>query len=106
MLLLMTTTAAPRKMAAAAIAFIAPSNKDKGKKALERLFAPEFRNRLDAVVEFGALTPEAVERGVDKFVTELDAPLLARRVTVQLTPAPRQWPAAVGYANTSAARPR
>src|SRR5204862_414518 len=82
-ILIMTTNAGAQEMAAAAIGFGDPSNKDKGKKALERLFAPEFRNRLDAVVEFGALTPEAVERVVDKFITELDAQLLARRVTVQ-----------------------
>src|SRR5207245_408264 len=104
-ILIMTTNAGAHEMAAAAIGFGDPSNKDKGKKALERLFAPEFRNRLDAVVEFGALTPEAVERVVDKFITELDAQLLARRVTVQLTPAARQWLAERGYDKTFGARP-
>ncbi len=104
-ILIMTTNAGAQEMAAAAIGFGDPSNKDKGKKALERLFAPEFRNRLDAVVEFGALTPEAVERVVDKFITELDAQLLARRVTVQLTPAARQWLAERGYDKTFGARP-
>src|SRR5439155_228721 len=93
------------KQLAAALGFGDPSNKDKGKKVLERLFAPEFRNRLDAVVEFGALTPEAVERVVDKFITELDAQLLARRVTVQLTPGARRWLAERGYDQTFGARP-
>jgi len=104
-ILIMTTNAGAQEMAAAAIGFGDPSNKDKGKKVLERLFAPEFRNRLDAVVEFGALTPEAVERVVDKFITELDAQLLARRVTVQLTPGARRWLAERGYDQTFGARP-
>src|SRR5438067_737044 len=104
-ILIMTTNAGAQELAAAAIRYGDPSNKDKGKKALERLFAPEFRNRLDAVVEFGALTPEAVERVVDKFITELDAQLLARRVTVQLTPGARRWLAERGYDQTFGARP-
>jgi ATP-dependent Clp protease ATP-binding subunit ClpA len=104
-ILIMTTNAGAQEMAAAAIGFGDPTNKDKGKKALERLFSPEFRNRLDAVVQFGELTPEAVERVVDKFITELDSQLLARRVTVQLTPAARRWLAERGYDRDFGARP-
>jgi len=104
-ILVMTTNAGAQEMAAAAIGFGSPTNRDKGRKALERLFSPEFRNRLDAVVQFGALTPEAIERVVDKFVTELDAQLNARRVTIHLTPAARQWLAARGYDLTFGARP-
>jgi len=103
--LVMTTNAGAQEMAAAAIGFGEPSNRDKGKKALERLFSPEFRNRLDAIVQFGALAPEAVERVVDKFITELDAQLLARRVTIQLSPAARRWLAERGYDPTFGARP-
>jgi len=104
-ILIMTTNAGAQEMAAAAIGFGAVSNRDKGKKALERLFSPEFRNRLDAVVTFAPLTPEAVERVVDKFVTELDAQLAARRVTIQLTPAARRWLAERGYDTDFGARP-
>jgi ATP-dependent Clp protease ATP-binding subunit ClpA len=104
-ILIMTTNAGAQEMAAAAIGFGDPSNRDKGKKALERLFSPEFRNRLDGVVEFGALTPEAVERVVDKFVTELEQQLEARRVSIQLSPAARRWLAARGYDTTFGARP-
>jgi ATP-dependent Clp protease ATP-binding subunit ClpA len=103
--LIMTTNVGAQEMAAAAIGFGAPTNRDKGKKALERLFSPEFRNRLDAVVQFGALTPEAVDRVVDKFVTELEAQLEARRVTIQLSPAARHWLAERGYDATFGARP-
>jgi ATP-dependent Clp protease ATP-binding subunit ClpA len=104
-IVIMTTNAGAQEMAAAAIGFGSASNTDKGKKALERLFSPEFRNRLDAVVQFGRLTPEAVERVVDKFITELDAQLNARRVTIQLTPAARRWLAERGYDETFGARP-
>ncbi len=104
-ILIMTTNAGAQEMAAAAIGFGSPSNKEKGRRALERLFSPEFRNRLDAVVQFGRLTAEAVERVVDKFVTELDAQLNARRVTIQLSPAARRWLAERGYDETFGARP-
>ena len=102
---IMTTNAGAQEMAAAAIGFGQITNQEKGKKALERLFSPEFRNRLDAVVQFGALSPEAVERVVEKFVTELDAQLAARRVTIQLSPAARRWLAERGYDVAFGARP-
>ncbi|HLK10550.1 MAG TPA: ATP-dependent Clp protease ATP-binding subunit ClpA [Candidatus Binatia bacterium] len=104
-ILIMTTNAGAQEMAAAAIGFGAASNAEKGKKALERLFSPEFRNRLDAVVPFAGLSPEAVERVVDKFVSELETQLAARRVTIELTPAARRWLAERGYDPTFGARP-
>src|SRR6185369_11176039 len=104
-ILIMTTNAGAKEMAAAAIGFGEATNRDKGKKALERLFSPEFRNRLDAVVEFGALGSEAIERVVDKFVTELDAQRAVRRVTIQLSPAARRWLAERGYDVAFGARP-
>ncbi|TMA40991.1 MAG: AAA family ATPase [Deltaproteobacteria bacterium] len=104
-ILIMTTNAGAQEMAAAAIGFGEPTNRDKGRKALERLFSPEFRNRLDAVVTFASLTPEAVERVVDKFVTALEAQLVGRRVTQELTPAARRWLAERGYDEAFGARP-
>ncbi len=103
--LIMTTNAGAQEMAAAAIGFGAASNAEKGQKALERLFSPEFRNRLDAVVHFAPLQSDAVERVVDKFMTELDTQLAARRVTIELTPAARRWLAERGYDRTFGARP-
>src|SRR5262249_5111478 len=103
------TNAGAQEMAAAAIGFGSVSNAEKGQKALERLFSPEFRNRLDAVVHFAPLAPDAVERVVDKFMTELDAQLAARRVAIELTPAARPAPrrrlAERGYDQPSGARP-
>jgi ATP-dependent Clp protease ATP-binding subunit ClpA len=103
--LIMTTNAGAQEMAAAAIGFGAASNVDKGRKAIEKLFSPEFRNRLDAIVPFAGLGPEAVDRVVDKFITELEAQLAARRVTIELTPAARRWFAERGYDSTFGARP-
>src|SRR5207244_10156227 len=104
-ILIMTTNAGAQEMAAAAIGFGDASNQEKGRKALERLFSPEFRNRLDAVVQFGRLSPEAVERVVDKFMTELEAQLESRRVAITLAPAARRWLAERGYDPAFGARP-
>jgi ATP-dependent Clp protease ATP-binding subunit ClpA len=102
---IMTTNAGAQEMAAAAIGFGEPTNRDKGQKVLERLFSPEFRNRLDGIVQFGSLTPEAVDRVVDKFVTELESQLESRRIAIQLAPAARRWLAERGYDATFGARP-
>jgi ATP-dependent Clp protease ATP-binding subunit ClpA len=102
---ILTTNAGAQEMAQTAIGFGEVSNAEKGAKALERLFSPEFRNRLDAVVHFGVLAPEAVERIVDKFITELESQLTGRRVTIELTPAARRWVAEHGYDPTFGARP-
>jgi ATP-dependent Clp protease ATP-binding subunit ClpA len=104
-ILIMTTNAGAAEMAAAAIGFGGRSNLDKGPKAIERLFVPEFRNRLDAIVSFHSLSPEVVERVVDKFVMELDAQLNEKKVFLELTPAARKYLAAKGYDPTFGARP-
>ncbi len=104
-IVIMTTNAGAQEMAAVAIGFGDVSNVEKGQKVLEKLFSPEFRNRLDAVVNFAALVPEAVERVVDKFMTELEGQLAQRRVQIELTPAARRWMASRGYDRTFGARP-
>jgi ATP-dependent Clp protease ATP-binding subunit ClpA len=104
-ILIMTTNAGAQEMAAAAIGFGTATNAEKGARALERLFSPEFRNRLDAVVHFASLGAEAVERVVDKFMTELEGQLAQRRVQVELSPAARRWLAERGYDTTFGARP-
>jgi len=103
--LIMTTNAGAQEMAAAAIGFGETSNQEKGQKALERLFSPEFRNRLDAVISFAGLATSAIERVVDKFVAELGAQLADRRVTVVLSDAARGWLAERGYDPKFGARP-
>ena len=77
----------------------------KSKAAVERVFSPEFRNRLDAIVTFGALTPSVMETIVEKFILQLEAQLSERHVAITLTPAARAWLAAKGYDPAFGARP-
>jgi ATP-dependent Clp protease ATP-binding subunit ClpA len=77
----------------------------KSKAALERAFSPEFRNRLDAVVTFRALTPSVMETIVEKFVLQLEGQLAERHVAITLTPEARAWLAAKGYDAVFGARP-
>jgi ATP-dependent Clp protease ATP-binding subunit ClpA len=95
-------------MSQAAIGFAGERGKDvkaRGKQALEKLFSPEFRNRLDAIVSFGTLTPEVMETIVLKFILELEAQLAERRVAIALTPEARAHLARKGYDTTYGARP-
>jgi ATP-dependent Clp protease ATP-binding subunit ClpA len=103
--LIMTSNAGAQEMAAAAIGFGGRSNVDAGTKALERLFAPEFRNRLDAVITFANLPLPVVELVVDKFILELDAQLNEKKVFLQLSAAARRYLAEKGYDQTFGARP-
>jgi ATP-dependent Clp protease ATP-binding subunit ClpA len=77
----------------------------KAKAALERVFSPEFRNRLDAIVTFKPLTPEAMETIVDKFILQLESQLSDRPVAITLMPGARAWLAAAGYDKVFGARP-
>ncbi|HVO22079.1 MAG TPA: AAA family ATPase, partial [Candidatus Margulisiibacteriota bacterium] len=104
-ILIMTTNAGAQEMAAAAIGFGGRSNAEKGAKAIERLFSPEFRNRLDAIVQFASLPPPIIEKVVDKFIMELDAQLNEKKVFIQITAAARRYLAEKGYDPTFGARP-
>jgi ATP-dependent Clp protease ATP-binding subunit ClpA len=104
-ILIMTSNAGAREMASASIGFGQRSNAGKGEVALEKLFNPEFRNRLDATVTFGTLPREAVEKVVDKFVNEVVQQLAEKKVTISLTPAARGYLAEKGYDTTFGARP-
>ncbi|HSF91685.1 MAG TPA: ATP-dependent Clp protease ATP-binding subunit ClpA, partial [Paracoccaceae bacterium] len=73
--------------------------------AIERQFTPEFRNRLDAVISFGALPKEVILKVVDKFIMQLEAQLVDRNVTIELTPEAAAWLADKGYDSRMGARP-
>ena len=77
----------------------------KSKAAIERLFSPEFRNRLDAIVTFGNLTPDVMETIVEKFIMQLESQLAERRVAITLSPEARAWLAKKGYDPIYGARP-
>jgi ATP-dependent Clp protease ATP-binding subunit ClpA len=107
-ILIMTSNAGSREMNALGIGFATDQAKDapqKGKKAIERLFSPEFRNRLDGIVTFDSLSPEVMETIVEKFVLELEAQLRERRVAFTLTPEARSHLAKKGYDPRYGARP-
>jgi len=89
--LILTSNAGSREMSTASIGFTDGGTSDKAKTAIERVFSPEFRNRLDAIVTFRALTPAAMETIVEKFILQLEGQLAERRVAITLTPEARAW---------------
>ncbi|MBZ0325397.1 MAG: AAA family ATPase, partial [Alphaproteobacteria bacterium] len=104
-ILIMTTNAGASEMAKPAIGFARDEREGEDEEAIKRLFSPEFRNRLDAVISFANLGPEVVGRVVDKFVMQLEAQLSDRGVAIELTDAARDWLAAKGYDPQYGARP-
>jgi ATP-dependent Clp protease ATP-binding subunit ClpA len=74
-------------------------------EAINRMFTPEFRNRLDAIIQFAGLSSEIIARVVDKFVMQLEAQLTDRGVTIELTDEARDWLAKKGYDPLYGARP-
>ena len=104
-ILIMTTNAGAREMSSTPLGFGARSNAGKGKEAIEKMFSPEFRNRLDAMIVFNSLTMEIIERVVDKFIIELDHQLNEKKVFLQLTVKGRRWLAERGYDPSFGARP-
>jgi ATP-dependent Clp protease ATP-binding subunit ClpA len=105
--LIMTSNAGSREMSAKSMGFSDAIGGKAGqsKAALERMFSPEFRNRLDAIVTFGTLTPAVMETIVEKFILQLEAQLSERHVAITLAPAARAWLATKGYDPVFGARP-
>jgi ATP-dependent Clp protease ATP-binding subunit ClpA len=107
-ILIMTSNAGSREMSQAAIGFAGDRRQDsksRAKQAIERFFTPEFRNRLDAIVNFKSLTPAVMETIVDKFVLELEAQLRERKVAIDLKPEARAHLAGMGFDPVYGARP-
>ena len=104
-IVIMTTNAGASDLAKAAIGFGRNVREGDDKEAIDRLFTPEFRNRLDAIISFGNLPMEVVHRVVDKFVAELEGQLDDRQVEILLTDAAREWLAEKGYSTEYGARP-
>lgn len=122
-ILIMTSNAGAREMASKAIGFgeLAKNTnfadtelkqkqdtleiKNKGLKALEKLFSPEFRNRLDAMIPFSPLAKEVMEGIVEKFFSEMQTGLAAKKVSISMTSAAKSWLAEKGYDKDNGARP-
>ena len=104
-ILIMTTNAGARDLASAAFGFHKSKREGDDREAIDRLFAPEFRNRLDAIVPFSRLPESVIARVVDKFILQLEAQLSDRNVTIELTDEAREWLVKNGYDESMGARP-
>jgi ATP-dependent Clp protease ATP-binding subunit ClpA len=104
-ILIMTTNAGAADMAKEAIGFGREGRAGEDEDAIKRMFTPEFRNRLDAIIPFAALSQEIVGRVVEKFVMQLEAQLADRNVTIELSSAAKEWLAERGYDRLYGARP-
>ena len=104
-ILIMTTNAGAADMARAPIGFGRETREGEDTAAIENLFTPEFRNRLDAVISFAALSKDVIMKVVEKFVLQLEAQLMDRNVTFELTPAAAAWLGNKGYDDKMGARP-
>jgi ATP-dependent Clp protease ATP-binding subunit ClpA len=115
--LIMTSNAGSRELSAGTIGFWDSGKSDRAvdsrqkasqqrsRHAIEKVFSPEFRNRLDAIVSFGPLTPGVMETIVEKFILQLEAQLAERRVAITLETGAREWLATKGYDPVFGARP-
>jgi len=102
---IMTTNVGARELSDESMGFTKNAASGKGRGAIERTFAPEFRNRLDAWIAFDPLAFETIEKVVDKFIDELRVQLAAKDVTIELKEAGRAWLAKHGYDRAFGARP-
>jgi ATP-dependent Clp protease ATP-binding subunit ClpA len=106
-IIIMTSNAGTREMSSQTIGFGDPDQdtSGKGKKAIEKYFNPEFRNRLDAIINFNSLTAKIMERVVDKFIAELNQQLTAKKVSLGVSSDARKWLAKKGHDSRYGARP-
>jgi len=104
-ILVMTTNAGAEQMSRPSIGFTHQDHASDGMEIIKRSFSPEFRNRLDAIIQFASLRPDIIVSVVDKFIIELEAQLEEKKVTLQVEDAAREWLALHGYDPKMGARP-
>jgi len=104
-ILIMTTNAGAEQMSRASIGFTKQNHSSDAGEAIKKLFTPEFRNRIDATIQFESLPFEVIKTVVDKFLTELQAQLDDKSVTLQVDDEAREWIAQRGYDEKMGARP-
>jgi len=104
-IIVMTTNAGAADMARTGIGFAPGDNSPDANEAIKRMFSPEFRNRLDAVVQFAPLGKAVIERVVDKLLLEVEAQLESKGVQISIDEDARGWIARTGYDPTMGARP-
>jgi ATP-dependent Clp protease ATP-binding subunit ClpA len=103
--LIMTTNAGAQDLARAAFGFTKNVREGDDQEAINRMFTPEFRNRLDSIIAFDHLPPEVVRKVVEKFVLQLEAQLAERQVNIELSAEAADWLAVRGYDQQMGARP-
>jgi ATP-dependent Clp protease ATP-binding subunit ClpA len=103
--IIMTTNSGAQEMARESMGFQKQDNTSDGTEAIKKTFSPEFRNRLDAIVQFDALSKEVIHTVLDKFLTELQAQLDEKKVTLEVDKDAREWLAENGYDSKLGARP-
>ncbi len=104
-ILVMTTNAGAQEMSRASIGFTQQDHSSDGMTVIKKSFSPEFRNRLDAIIEFASLKIGSIKRVVDKLIVELEVKLDSNDVTIELDDAARDWIAERGYDPQMGARP-
>ena len=104
-IIVMTTNAGAQEMNRPSIGFTHADHATDGMEAVRRLFSPEFRNRIDAIIQFAALDATTIERVVDKLIVEIEAQLEQKGVNLTLDDAARRWIAIKGYDPKMGARP-
>ena len=104
-ILVMTTNAGAEEMGRPSMGFTPQDHTKDGKEAIRKYFTPEFRNRLDAIIQFNSLDDQVVRRVVDKFIKELAAQLVEKGVTLKVDEGARQWIGEKGYDPKMGARP-
>ena len=103
--IVMTTNAGAQEASRASVGFTTQDHSSDAMEVLKKMFSPEFRNRLDAIIQFDPLDEQSVARVVDKLIVELESQLDKNEVTIELDPAARDWVAARGYDKKMGARP-
>jgi ATP-dependent Clp protease ATP-binding subunit ClpA len=103
--IVMTTNAGAQEMSRASVGFTKQDHSTDAMEVIKKLFSPEFRNRLDAIIQFDSLDEHSIARVVDKLILELEAQLDKNDVTIELEPAARSWIAQEGYDEKMGARP-
>ena len=104
-IIIMTTNAGAREMGRNNMGFVTQDNSSDGMTAISKLFSPEFRNRLDAIIAFKPLSMDTIINVVNKFVIELEEQLHQKNVTLKVQPNAKQWLASHGYDEAMGARP-
>lgn len=104
-ILVMTTNAGAQEMSRSTVGFTAQDHSTDGMEVLKKMFTPEFRNRLDSIIQFDSLSPEVIKTVVDKFLVEIQVQLDDKKVVLDISEEAREWLAEHGYDENMGARP-